>query len=78
MLNGVGKHVLSHVRRELNSEADSLANVAMDARKSSRTFTCPGSRPEWSGGAGRGGQQMARGVDVEEVRDLAVRSAVVR
>jgi hypothetical protein len=32
---------LEHVRREFNSEADSLANAAMDSRRGTSEFSCP-------------------------------------
>lgn len=46
---------LEHVRREFNSEADSLANAAMDSRCSTSEFSCPA-----------GGQADAHGAAAEQ------------
>lgn len=54
---------LEHVRREFNSEADSLANMAMDSRRSTSDYKCPG---------GETGDHLNGGGDVGEhlIRDL--------
>lgn len=49
---------LEHVRREFNSQADSLANMAMDTKRSTSEFECPADGEARAHGAAAAGQSF--------------------